>query len=448
MRTEAHGRLVLSFLAFAVAVSAGAAEEPGGDRIEALEERVAELEAAKAQEPDPGPVTDRWWDDWTRRVRLGGSASLGYLHREQLTSGDSDAFQVWDARFFVDAELGRDLMAGDTTLVRTVGVTFEWDLVRLGSLRNDVGELYVDFQGLGGNGWLNTQVGRFQIPVGENYLRFSKGYRDNPFISNTVGGPWWWDEGLRFYGSGADGRLGYVASLSNGDTRFNADSSSDPQGTLKLFTDPWPWLHLSVSGLMAGQTGRTTQGAPGALWLGETWAMPIGAMTAVPTYIDGVASADGPTKLDRNWLVGADVVLRPLDGLRAWLAGGRYEIEASGSGPFDRTLYYWIAELVADGRLVSPVLDPLYLALRANALTTGDGGRGYLLDFRLADTVGHNVRNLAEYSVALGLDVLEGVRLRGEYTFQDIDLVRGVPTSISSERDDEHWFAVDVGIAF
>jgi len=58
------------------------------------------------------------------------------------------------------------------------------------------------------------------------------------------------------------------------------------------------------------------------------------------------------------------------------------------------------------------------------------------------------VRNLAEYSVALGLELHEGVLLRGEYIYQDIDLVSGLPMSISSQRNNEHWFGVDVGIAF
>ena len=433
--------LVLLLLA-----SAARGEEPVGDgeRIDALERRVAELEAAERAEGAGGA----WLPGWTERVRLGGSASAGYFRRGELTPEDDHAFQIWDARLFVDAELAEDAAVGDVPIVRNVGATFEWDLVRIGELQNQVGELYADFQGLGGRSFANVQVGRFQIPVGENYLRFSKGYRDNPFISNTVGGPWWWDEGLRFYGEEARGRFGYVASISNGDTRFDADPNTDPQGTLKLYTDPWPWLHVSVSGLASGEIGRSSEAAPGALWLGETWAMAIGSRTAVPTFADGLPVPDGPNRISHTWLAGADVVLTPVDGLRLWLAGGRYHIEARGSGPYDRNLDYWIAEVVAGGRLVSRALDPLYLALRANGITTGDGGRGYLLDARHLDSLGFNMRNLDELSAALGLRIGELVRVRGEYAFQNVDLVRGVNPAISSQIDDEHWFAFDVGIAF
>jgi hypothetical protein len=445
---------VLAFAAASARAEEAPAPERGADadRLEELERRVVELEQAEAEaepEAEPAPLPGgAWLPEWTQRVQLGGSASVGYFRRGQLTPEDSDAFQVWDARLFVDAELAEQVEVADTTLVRSIGATFEWDLVRLGELQNDVGELYADFQGIGDSTWLSTQVGRFQIPVGENYLRFSKGYRDNPFISNTVGGPWWWDEGLRFYGHDEKDRFGYVASVSNGETDFNHDTNTDPQGTLKLYTNPWPWLHLSVSGLASGEIGRTNEASSGALWLGETWGMPIGNWTIVPNFVDGVPVPDGPNLIDHTWLVGADAVVKPLDGLRVWLGGGQYHIEAAGGGPYDRNLYYWIAEIVADGRLVSPALAPLYLGLRANGITTNDAGRGYMLDIRLGDTVGFNMRDLTELSTVLGVRIGKYVVLRGEYAFQDVNLVHGVTPEIHSATGDNHWFAFDVGVSF
>src|SRR5262249_4955812 len=264
------------------------------------------------------------------------------------------------------------------------------------------------------------------------------------------GGPWWWDEGVRLYGQDPTGRFGYVASVSNGDTKFNVDDNNDPQGTLKLYTDPWPWLHLSVSGLVSGEIGHKSRPAPRALWLGETWAMPVGAFTDVPNCINGVPTPDGPNQIQRTWLVGADAIAKPLDGLRVWLGGGRYDMDASNAvpGPYDRTLYYWIAEVVADGQLVSPALEPVYLALRASGLTTGDNGRGYLLHEAYLDTAGYNMRDLNEYSVALGWRIGRYVRLRGEYGYRDVNLVRKVDPAIRAQVDDDDWFAFDVGISF
>src|SRR5262245_595916 len=217
----------LLVIGLVLASIAAHAEEPSSDadRIEALERRVGELEQAGTEHEEA--AVPGWLREWTQRVRLGGSASVGYFRRGELPAEDH-AFEVWDTRLFVDAELARDVEVAATPVVRTIGATVEWDLVRLGDLQNQVGELYADFQGLLGSSWMNAQVGRFQIPLGENYLRFSKGYRDNPFISNTVGGPWYWDEGVRLYGHDASGRFGYVASVSNGETDFNVDSNTDP----------------------------------------------------------------------------------------------------------------------------------------------------------------------------------------------------------------------------
>ena len=446
-RIERRTIAVGAALLVAAAVAARAEETSASDanRIEELERRVGELEQAESERS--ATPSAAWLPEWTQRVRLGGSADVGYFQRGDLTPEDDDAFQVWDARLFVDAELADHVELGGTTAIRNIGVTFEWNIVRMGDLENDVGELYADFQGLGDSSWWNAQVGRFQIPVGEAYLRYSKGYRDNPFISLPVGGPWWWDEGVKLYGHDEDDRFGYVASVSSGETDFNFDSNSDPQGTLKLYTDPWPWLHLSVSGLVSGEIGHTNDPAPGALWLGETWAMAIGAFNAVPNFIDGVPTPDGPNQIDRTWLVGGDAIVKPLEGLRVWFGGGRFQIDKSGSGPYDRTLYYWIAEVVAEGSLVSPSLAPLYLGLRANGLTTGDSGRGYLLDYRYWDTAGFNMRDLDEYSAVLGLHLGRYVVLRSEYAFRDVNLVHGASAALP-EIDDEHWFGIDVGVSF
>jgi hypothetical protein len=440
--------LVLGLVFASIASHAGERSVGDADRIEALERRVDELEQAEAEAETSEAGGAAWLPEWAQRVRLGGSASVGYFRRGHLSPEESDAFEVWDTRLFVDAELAEDVEVADTTVVRNIGATVEWDLVRIGELQNQVGELYADFQGLGGSSWFSAQVGRFQIPLGENYLRFSKGYRDNPFISNTVGGPWWWDEGVRLYGQDASARVGYVASISNGETPFNFDSNTDPQGTLKLYTDPWPWLRVSVSGLVSGEIGRTSEASEGALWLGETWATPVGLFSDVPSFIDGIPFGDAPNVIDHTWFAGADTVVKPLDGLRIWLAGGQYHVEAEGGGPFDRDLYYWVAEIVAEGRLVSPALDPLYLALRANGLTTADAGRGYVLHYHLAETVGYNMRDLNELSAVLGVRIGKYVVLRGEYAFQDVDLVRGVTPEIHSATGDNHWFAFDVGVAF
>jgi hypothetical protein len=295
---------------------------------------------------------------------------------------------VWDARFFIDAELGEDVRVADTPLVRNVGFTFEWDLVRLGNLSNRVGELYSDFQGLGDSPWANLQVGRFEIPVGENYLRFSKGYRNNPFITNTVGGPWYWDEGVRLYGADPHDRFGYVASISDGETGFNADENADYQYTLKLFANATDWLHLSLSGEYTGRIGSKNTPGQGALWLGESWARAFGSGTSVDNYDHGVIVNDGPNRIDETYLLGAD------------------------------------------------------------GLGTYDANEGYLLDFRYRDDLGYDMESLNAYSAVVGWKMLRYVTVRAEYSHVLIDLVRGVPESIGRKAGSADSWGLEVGVHF
>ncbi|HSJ96697.1 MAG TPA: hypothetical protein VLC53_06485 [Myxococcota bacterium] len=439
---------VAAGLALLVALAAAPARAEEGvtrERLEALERRIAELEAEReerlAREAEEG------LGDWTRRVRLSGSANAGYFAGSDRSVFDDTSFQVWDARFFLDADLGRDVVLGERPILRNLGLSFEWNLVRLGKLQNDVGELYVDFQGVLGAPWLNVQVGRFYIPFGENYLRFGRNYRDNPFITNTVGGPWWWDEGVRIYGSTRDGRFGWVASVSDGESEFAEDGDRDPQATLKLYGRPTSWLYLSASVLGSGGIGSDEIPAQGAVWLGEAWARQVGDWADVPTFVDGAEVANAPPTLDHTWMAGVDAVLTHETFGRLWLAYGLYDIDA-GASLYDRRLHYWIAEWVLQGRALAPELTPFYLALRGSGLGSYDGDEGYLLDVRQSDTIGYNAESLTVYSLAIGWRINRHVTIRSEYGHQEIELVHGVPREIRRHGGGADFFGVEVGASF
>ena len=66
--------------------------------------------------------------------------------------------------------------------------------------------MYVDFRNIGDRDWLNFQPGRFQIPFGEKYLRFGRGYQTDPFVALSAPPPWFWDEGVKFWGTGDEGK--------------------------------------------------------------------------------------------------------------------------------------------------------------------------------------------------------------------------------------------------
>ncbi|MCA9505786.1 MAG: hypothetical protein R3E53_13215 [Myxococcota bacterium] len=381
---------------------------------------------------------------WTERVRLSGSADAGLFGGGRDSVTPDDGFRVWDTRLFVDAELGDDVRVGDVPVIRNVGFTFEWNLVRNGDLANDVGLAYVDFEGLFESEWLNLRVGRFQIPFGEAYRLYSKGYADRSFSSQPVGGPWWWDEGVLLHGASTSGRLGYVASVTNGDTEFG-DVGGDAQATLKLWAQPCSFFYASLSGLWADALG----GVDGSLWLGEGWARPFGSGgPPIPNVVDGTPVADDPDGLGQTWALAADVILTPTPGLRVWLSGGRYEIDSRGAARYDRTLWYWLGEVLAEGELVHPTLRPFFLGVRVDGVGTWDQDRGYLLDVRYTADLGYNMEHLIAYTVVAGWHVTEYVTLRSEYSHRDVDLVTGAAALLPGSTGDEDTWTIEVGIHF
>ena len=124
------------------------------------------------------------------------------------------------------------------------------------------------------------------------------------------------------------------------------------------------------------------------------------------------------------------------------------DIESDGPSFYDRTLYYWIAELILEGAMVSETVEPLYVGFRANGLGTYDDDQGYLLDRRYKETLGYNMESVNAYSVVVGWRLLDPVTIRAEYTAYDIDLVKGVTGAIRDDARRANFFAIDVRVAF
>jgi hypothetical protein len=438
-------RLRATSLAAACALLAGAAAADDAARMDALEQRVEYLEDELARtrgEWRAAQLEDE--ESWADRVSLSGSVELGHYDGQDDSVLHDAGYRVFDARFFLDVELGDDIRFGEHLLVRNVGLTGELSLVRLGEEDIDVGELYVDLQGIGGSPWLNLRPGRFQAPVGEAYHRYGRDAARDPFVSNPLGAPWWWDEGVMLYGGSAEGSFGYVASISNGETPIDFDDGSGEQVTLKLWTQPLPWLYVSASGLTSGEIGAGT----GALWLGETWAMPIGEETDVPTFFRGVDQVDATGGYDRTWLLAGDVVLTPVEALRIWLAYGQYEMDAADGSDYDRTLHYAIAEAVLRGSVLGPLFAPGYVGVRADALGTFDGDRGFLLDWRYGEGLGFNMESFQAWTAVIGWQLGRHAILRAEYAMREIDLVRGATPAMRDAADDADVFSVELGVTF
>ena len=120
-------------------------------------------------------------------------------------------------------------------------------------------------------------MGRFQIPFGENYKRFGRGYYTDPFVALSAPPPWFWDEGVKLWGDALEGKVSYAFAMTDGEGGLNNATNGSQQLSLKLASDPTEWLHLSASGLRTGVLGSNDSPAFAALWLGEMIPRAFGA---------------------------------------------------------------------------------------------------------------------------------------------------------------------------
>lgn len=88
------------------------------------------------------------------------------------------------------------------------------------------------------------------------------------------------------------------------------------------------------------------------------------------------------------------------------------------------------------------------MGVRGSGLGTYDADAGYLLDRRWAGTLGYNMKALTAYSAVLGWELNRHLRLRAEYTHNDVDLVRGVTPAIAASARKNDSFAVEFGASF
>ena len=442
--------LILVTLAFVAPLDAQG--ESSLDRFEDLEERLAALEGAEANNSTSETSSTSGLPEWLERFRISGSANIGYTTAGTDSFHDESSFVVRDARLFIDAMLDQDVLLGETLIVRDIGFTLELNAVRRASFgdRRDglLGEIYVDFTGVLDSSWLNIQAGRFQLPLGEAYLRYSRGYADRPFVSDSIGGPWYWDEGVRIHGSAPSNSWGYVASISDGENDFNGDANQDPQYTLKLYAAPFDWLHVSATALIAGDTGTTDDDESNSLWLGEMFPTAFGAASSQPNFDGGAAIPDGPNKLDGVEYYAIDVIVHLDRHQQIWLSYGVCEVDSSGSRQYDRRLAAWLAEYVVEGSLFSSRLAPFYAGVRAGGLGTYHDEEGYFIDRRLAGDLGYNLTSATAYSAVVGWHLSDRATLRAEYTVYENNVVSGVTADIRRAANDADYFTLELGIRF
>ena len=99
-------------------------------------------------------------------------------------------------------------------------------------------------------------------------------------------------------------------------------------------------------------------------------------------------------------------------------------------------------------RCSARVFAPGYVGVRADTLGTFDDDRGFLLDFRYAETLGFNMESYWAYSAVVGWQLGRYTILRAEYSLRDIELVRGAPATLRDDARDADTFSVELGIQF
>jgi hypothetical protein len=195
------------------------------------------------------------------KFHLTGAAAVAYFGGQRNGTFANDVMRVDEAKLFLEGPLGAgayffaevDVFARDSSSA---------------NLRS--GELYVDLESIsrlwGRDGQLSLRLGRVDIPFGEEYAR--RDATDNPLVAHSLADFWGVDEGIEAYGTVFG--LQYVLALQNGSNAPANDFTPGKAVTLRLGYDPFPGLHLAVSGLRTGRIAQVGD-VRGELWFGNDW---------------------------------------------------------------------------------------------------------------------------------------------------------------------------------
>ena len=240
-------------------------------------------------------------------------------------------------------------------------------------------------------------------------------------------------------------------AITDADDGFNQNTHFEPQVALKLIWEPRPWLHVSWSGLRTGRLGGDDFGeaAESAIEWGGTHIEPVG-IGGIPTYQNGVlVAADPSPRIDEVFAWEADVILSDPNLGRVWLAFGQVHIESAGASMYDRELTYWIAEGVLElGALFDP-LDRFFLASRYSAIGTLDADEGYSIAAMAGvEELGFNTKRVDMLSSGIGVRLTKWLILKTEYTYVEVDTVRGVAASIRDLGEKRDYYGAELTLSF
>ena len=351
---------------------------------------------------------------WFENVRLFGYAALNYLDTGGTGTTHDGSFLIKEASLFLEAEVWER-----TRLFTEIWLT----RYQFGSGFN-LGELNLQFSDLfarDGEEGIGLRLGRFEIPFGEEYLRWDAD--ETPMISFTAADPYGIDEGVELFG--ALRGLNWIAAVTNGSNGTGVDDGAAKQLVGKLHGRPWRDLYLSASVLDTGST--------------ESSALRFGGSTLAPVGAGGVSTAGTSPSDDVDslcWELDARVAEQRTASLNLSFGRGRVDDEVDA---FDRGLLWFLVEPALRLR------DDLELVLRWSEIGTYDDDEGYrFAGMIIADgeVFGNDPQVLRRVSGGLCWTVHPNLRVKLEVGKDHIDLIDASP--LDADNDERLFVACEV----
>jgi small basic protein len=371
--------------------------------------------------------------DWMQRFHIGGNAAVRTMigqSRAQLER--HGGLMVYQAGLTFDVDIADKL-----------SIWYDTNLIREGSASDPsfgTQEVYVRWDSIAHQDWLNAKIGRTFAPFGEEYLRWHA--IDNPLGSWSTSLPWALDEGVVLFGDVLPkGLLSYAAAVQNGNSSFNFSGGPHKAFAGRLSSDPLAWLHTSFSYLNIGAQDGSHDGGSPEFWLSGDRLTPVNPGTgAGQSNVIGAQGVEG------------DVIVTPGELGHLWLSYGYLHTMDGAGADFNRNLRYYTAELIGN---LPRTEKKAYLVARYSIVGTMSPTQGYNFDgtewtpVYTSNLTPFSQRDLHRTSLGAGYRLNPNALVKLEYSWEDTRLIESAKTpanlALLGKRD---FFVAELAVKF
>jgi hypothetical protein len=381
--------------------------------------------------------------DWLQRVHIGGYGAMRtQIGQERAQLERDGGLMVYQGGLIFDVDVARD-----------VSFWYDIDIIREGIVHSSteypLQEIYLRWDNLFKQEWLNAKIGRTFTPFGEEYQRWQA--IDNPFASWSTALTWGQDEGILLFGDILpNAKLSYAAAVQNGNENFNF---SGPHNTAagRITAKPASWLSASISYINVGPKDMGVNRGGPEFWISGFHITPLGATSA-----DSGASPS--TSVDAQGAEG-DITITPGNMGSLWLRYGYFYIKDGGGATFSRNIRYYSGEAVG---YIPKTDKKLYLAARYSIIGTFSPTLGYQFSGLEAVDPGGGLnpspyaafnfdqRDLSRWSFGGGYHYSENVVLKVEYSIETAHLIEPAktPNNLALLNAGHNFFIGEVDFRF